>query len=264
MTEDRMPSDQITQVVTSWPGVEAGQGKRGEFAFRVGGQEIGHLHGEHAAHFSFPKELWHQLREEGRIEDHPVFPGRQGPAARRIEDADDIRDVIAMLRLNYDRVVARFGLPGVERLGAITPHLVVKDAARAADWYTRVLGAEEQMRVPIPGGKLVSVKLSFGSSSIMLADEFPEIGIVSPQAFGGTYMALHLMVEDVDVVWERAIEAGAEVFHPLQDNFWGERHGQIIDPFGHRWGLAQHLRDVSREEIARGAKEMFASVGPGA
>ena len=142
----------------------------------------------------------------------------------------------------------------------ITPHVVVRDAARAVDWYTNVLGAEERLRIPVPDGRLMSVELRFGDSTVMLADEFPEMGIVSPQTLGGTYMALHLMVEDVDGVWQRALDAGAEVFHPLQDSFWGERHGQVIDPFGHRWGLAQHLRDVSREELVRAAQEMFATV----
>jgi len=142
----------------------------------------------------------------------------------------------------------------------ITPHVVVRDAARAVAWYTNVLGAEERLRIPVPDGRLMSVELRFGDSTVMLADEFPEMGIVSPQTLGGTYMALHLMVEDVDGVWQRALDAGAEVFHPLQDSFWGERHGQVIDPFGHRWGLAQHLRDVSREELVRAAQEMFATV----
>src|SRR5918996_4411782 len=111
MTEQRTASQQITDEVTSWPGVEAGPGRRGEFAFTVGGREIGHLHGDRAAHFFFPKEVWTELMEEGRIVDHPVFPGRQGPAARKIEDEADVRDVIALLRLNYDRVVARHGVP---------------------------------------------------------------------------------------------------------------------------------------------------------
>jgi PhnB protein len=142
----------------------------------------------------------------------------------------------------------------------ITPHVVVRDAARAVDWYTNVLGAEERLRIPVPDGRLMSVELRFGDSTVMLADEFPEMGIVSPQTLGGTYMALHLLVEDVDGVWQRALDAGAEVFHPLQDSFWGERHGQVIDPFGHRWGLAQHLRDVSRDELVRAAYEMFATV----
>jgi hypothetical protein len=104
-------SQRITEEVTSWPGVAAGPGRRGEFAFTVGSRQIGHLHGDHAAHFSFPKQVWAELFEDGRIVHHPVFPGKQGPAARRIENEADVRDVIALLRLNYDRVAARYGLP---------------------------------------------------------------------------------------------------------------------------------------------------------
>jgi hypothetical protein len=111
MSGKRTASEQITEEVTSWPGVEAGFGRRGEYGFRVGRREIGHLHGDHAAHFSFPKAVWAELFQQGRIAHHPVFPGKEGPAARRIEDEADVRDVIAMLRLNYDRVVARYGLP---------------------------------------------------------------------------------------------------------------------------------------------------------
>jgi Family of unknown function (DUF5519) len=111
MTDPRTASRQITEEVTSWPGVEAGPGRRGEFAFKVGRREIGHLHGDHAAHFSFPKDVWADLFEQGRIVHHPVFPGREGPAARRIENEADVRDVIELMRLNYDRAVARHGLP---------------------------------------------------------------------------------------------------------------------------------------------------------
>ena len=142
----------------------------------------------------------------------------------------------------------------------ITPHVVVRDATRAVDWYTRVLGAEEQLRIPVPDGRLMSVELRFGDSTVMLADEFPELGIVSPQTLGGTYMALHLLVDDVDTVWQRTLEEGAEVFRPLQDSFWGERQGQVIDPFGHRWSLAEHLRDVPPDELVRAAQEMFETV----
>ena len=99
-------SQRITEAVTSWPGVTAGTGRRGEWSFKVGHREIGHLHGDHAAHFSFPKQVWAELVEEGRITDHPVFPGRVGPAARRIENDADVRDVIELMRLNYDRLVA--------------------------------------------------------------------------------------------------------------------------------------------------------------
>lgn len=98
-------NEQITAAVTAWEGVEAGPGRRGEFAFRVGRREIGHLHGDHAAHFAFPRDVWAELAAAGRITHHPVFPDKVGPAARRIETADDVRDVIALMRLNYDRMV---------------------------------------------------------------------------------------------------------------------------------------------------------------
>jgi len=112
MSESRTASRQITDEVSSWPGVEVGIGRRGEFGFRVGRRELGHLHGDHAAHFGFPKEVWTALFEQGRIDYHPVFPGKPGFGARRIEGDADVRDVIALLRLNYDRVVERHGLPG--------------------------------------------------------------------------------------------------------------------------------------------------------
>jgi hypothetical protein len=108
----------ITETVTSWPGVEAGPGRRRELAFKVGRREIGHLHGDRAAHFSFPKDVWAQLRAEGRITEHPVFPGREGPAARAIATQADVEDVIALLRLNYDRATTR----AVRGLVASEPH----------------------------------------------------------------------------------------------------------------------------------------------
>jgi hypothetical protein len=111
VTEHRSPSIQITDEATSWPGVDAGYGTRGEYAFRLGRREIGHLHGDRAAHFSFPKPLWRELMAAGRIEPHPVFPDREGPAARRIVTQEDVADVIALLRLNYDRQSARHGVP---------------------------------------------------------------------------------------------------------------------------------------------------------
>ena len=104
-------SEQITKEVTSWPGVEAGIGTRGEFGFRVGRREIGHLHGDHVAHFGFPKDVWQDLFDQGRIDYHPVFPGKPGYGARRIESDEDLRDAIELMRLNYDRVVARHGVP---------------------------------------------------------------------------------------------------------------------------------------------------------
>lgn len=109
-TSMKSVSARITDEVMSWPGVEAGPGRRGEFAFRVGRREIGHLHGDHAAHFVFPKDVWAELRAQGRIGEHPVFPGKVGPAARRIASEADVRDVIELMRMNYERVRARSGL----------------------------------------------------------------------------------------------------------------------------------------------------------
>jgi hypothetical protein len=110
-TREQSASERITAEVTSWPGVEAGFGQRGEWSFKVGRREIGHLHGDHAAHIMFPKETWERLHAEGRIVHHPVFPDKRGPGARRIADDEDVEDVIRMLRMNYDRVVERYGLP---------------------------------------------------------------------------------------------------------------------------------------------------------
>jgi hypothetical protein len=110
MSEQRA-SERITEVVTSWPGVEAGPGRRGEFSFRLGRRELGHLHGDWAAHFGFPKQVWTELFDQGRIDYHPVFPGKPGYGSRAIETEADVDDVIALMRLNYDRIVARHGIP---------------------------------------------------------------------------------------------------------------------------------------------------------
>ena len=111
MGESRTASDRVTEEVTARPGVDAGPGSRGEFAFTVGRRPLGHLHGDHSAHFSFPKPVWDELMQQGRIVPHPVFPDARGPAARRIESEADVDDVIVLLRLNYDRIVERHGLP---------------------------------------------------------------------------------------------------------------------------------------------------------
>jgi hypothetical protein len=103
METTQTASEQITERVTSWPGVRAGYGRRGEFAFKVGRREIGHLHGDRSAHFSFPKDAWAELKAQGRIADHPIFPGRPGLASREIRDQADIDDVVALMRLNYER-----------------------------------------------------------------------------------------------------------------------------------------------------------------
>jgi hypothetical protein len=111
MSDNRSASEQITDEVSAWPGVEAGIGARGEFGFRVGRREIGHLHGDRVAHFGFPKDVGAELRRAGRVGPHPVAPDKTAWGARAIRDDDDVRDVIAMMRLNYDRIVARYGVP---------------------------------------------------------------------------------------------------------------------------------------------------------
>lgn len=111
MSKLQTASEQITEEVTSWPGVEAGVGERGEWGFRLGRREIGHLHGDRVLHIGFPKAVWQELYDAGRIDYHPVFPGKPGYASRALDTEDDVRDAIAMLRLNYDRAVARHGLP---------------------------------------------------------------------------------------------------------------------------------------------------------
>jgi PhnB protein len=139
----------------------------------------------------------------------------------------------------------------------VDAHTVVADAGAAAAWYTRALGAEEESRVPLPGGKVLSVVLRFGDSRVHVGSEFPEWGVVSPLTLGGTATVLQIDTDDADALWSRALEAGAEVRHELTDQFWGERHGQLTDPFGHRWNIAQHLRDVPADEVAAAAARMF-------
>lgn len=126
-------------------------------------------------------------------------------------------------------------------MATITTHMVASGAARAAEWYVERLGAEERGRIAVPDGRLMQVELLFGDSQVMLCDEFPELDVLAPTTIGGTAVVLHLRCDDVDATWQRAIAGGAAVRTALADQEWGERYGQIVDPFGHRWGLAQPL-----------------------
>jgi PhnB protein len=143
----------------------------------------------------------------------------------------------------------------------LSVHLVTRDPAAAAAWYGAVLGAEETSRVTLPGGQILTVELRLGGSTLALSDEFPDLGIVSPLTLGGTYGALHVAVADAGAAWRRALDAGATEFEPLHDAFWGDRTGQFIDPFGHRWAVDQHLRDVPHEEVERLAAAAFTREG---
>ncbi len=140
---------------------------------------------------------------------------------------------------------------------SITPHLVVRGGAAAIEFYKKAFGAAEISRHPGPGGKLMHAMLKIGDSNLMLADEFPEHGCTSPQALGGSPVTISLYVEDVDAVFKQAVAAGAQVRMPPMDMFWGDRYGQVIDPFGHWWSIATHKEDVSPEEMARRAAAAF-------
>jgi PhnB protein len=140
---------------------------------------------------------------------------------------------------------------------AITPHIVVQGAERAVAFYGNAFEAEEASRIPTPDGRLMSVQLRIGDALLHLADEFPELGVLAPPSIGGTAVVLALEVEDAEAVFVQALAAGAEVRQPLQEAFWGDLHGQLEDPFGHRWNISQHLRDVSHDEVVAAAARAF-------
>jgi PhnB protein len=139
----------------------------------------------------------------------------------------------------------------------VTAHIVVPDAAAAAAWYEKAFGARERSRVPLPGGVVMSVEISFGDSVVHVGSEFPAFGIVSALRLGGTATVLQIDTDDADKLWQRAVGAGAQIRHPLADQFWGERHGQLVDPFGHRWNVAQRLREVPHDELVAAAAKAF-------
>jgi uncharacterized glyoxalase superfamily protein PhnB len=140
-------------------------------------------------------------------------------------------------------------------LRTVTPHLVCAGAAEAIDFYKKAFEAKEQMRVPGPGGKLMHAQVQIGDSTVMLVDEFPEMGCLGPKAMKGSSVTIHLAVEDVDAFVKRAVAAGAKITMPIEDMFWGVRYGRIEDPFGHAWSVATHIRDVSPEEMQKAMME---------
>lgn len=134
---------------------------------------------------------------------------------------------------------------------SVTPYLIIKGAARALDFYQRAFGATELMRIPGPGDQIGHAEMLLGDSHIMLADECPQMKALSPQTIGGTPVLLHLYVPDADAMFAQAIAAGASVEQPMENKFYGDRSGSVLDPFGHRWTLSTHVEDVSPEEIGR-------------
>ena len=143
--------------------------------------------------------------------------------------------------------------PVPEGYRTVTPYLTIRGADRAIEFYKRVFGAKEVVRMPGPDGKLMHAELEIGDSMIMLSDEFPEMGGKPPEALNGTPVSIFLYVEDVDKVFQQAVNAGATPQMPLQDMFWGDRFGKLADPFGHQWALATHKEDVAPEELAKRA-----------
>jgi PhnB protein len=138
-----------------------------------------------------------------------------------------------------------------------TPYLCVNGAADAIEFYKKAFGATELLRMGSPGGKIGHAELQIGDSRVMLADEFPEMGFLSPKTIGGSPVMMHLYVEDVDATVPKAVAAGAKVTRPVADQFYGDRGGQVEDPFGHKWYVSTHKEDLSPEEIReRAAKAM--------
>ena len=138
---------------------------------------------------------------------------------------------------------------------SITPYLTVRDASRAIEFYKQAFGAKERGVMKGPDGKVMHAELMIGDSIIMLGDEFPEYGALSPQSTGGAGMGLHIYVDGVDAAFDRAVKAGAEVEMPVMDQFWGDRYGKLKDPFGHKWSIATHTKDMSADEMKHAMDE---------
>ncbi|HXG35189.1 MAG TPA: VOC family protein [Bryobacteraceae bacterium] len=154
--------------------------------------------------------------------------------------------------------------PIPEGYHTVTPYLIVKGASEAIEFYRRAFGAEELFRMTAPGSdRVMHAEIRIGDSVVMLADEVPERGFLGPQTRGGATSGLFVYVADVDAAFARALAAGATEQMPVQDMFWGDRHGQLIDPFGHSWSLATRKEDVSLEELNRRSQQFFAQTGGG-
>jgi uncharacterized glyoxalase superfamily protein PhnB len=150
--------------------------------------------------------------------------------------------------------------PIPEHYHTLTPYLTVRDATRAIEFYKQAFGATERGVMKGPDGKVMHAELMIGDSIIMLGDEFPEFGALSPQSTGGAGMGLHIYVDGVDAAFDRAVKAGAEVEMPVMDQFWGDRYGKLKDPFGHKWSIATHTKDMSADEMKHAMDEAMAKM----
>jgi PhnB protein len=144
---------------------------------------------------------------------------------------------------------------------SVTPYLIVGGASDAIDFYAAAFGTKERVRVPGPGGLVGHAELELGDAIVMLADEYPEMGVGSPRSIGGSAVIVHIYVDDVDATFERAVGAGAEVLQAPEDKFYGDRGAQVRDPFGHVWSIATHIEDVAAEEMQRRAAAMTEASG---
>lgn len=147
-----------------------------------------------------------------------------------------------------------------EGFRTLTPHLTVRNATQAIEFYKKAFGAEVKGVAHMPGGKVMHAALKIGDSMLMLNDEMPEFGALSPLALGGCGCTIHIYTEDVDAAYDRAVSAGASVKMPLADQFWGDRYGLVEDPYGYKWSLAAHVKDMSAEEMQRAQDEAMAQM----
>ena len=151
--------------------------------------------------------------------------------------------------------------PIPEGYHSVSPALTVDGAAEAIEFYQRAFGAKERYRMPGPEGTIAHAELEIGDSVVMLSDPFPQTTVKPPAELGGTTVGIFVYVEDVDRVFQQAVDAGATVAMPLDDMFWGDRFGSVTDPYGHHWSFATHIEDVPPEEMEKRAKEAMASMG---
>ena len=141
-----------------------------------------------------------------------------------------------------------------------TPSLVVSDSKKAIEFYKKAFGANEIYQFPGPDGKIMHAMVQIGDSFIMMSDEFPDMGCKSPKSIGGTPVTIYLYVENADKIFNQAVNAGAKVTMPIMDAFWGDRYGQVIDPYGHSWAIATHKKDMSPEELRKAGEEFFCNM----
>lgn len=149
--------------------------------------------------------------------------------------------------------------PVPEGCRTVTPYLIIRDAAKAIEFYKKAFGAVERFRMPMPDGKLAHAEIQIGDSVLMIADENPAWGVQSPQALNGSPVSIFLYVPDVDATFKQAVAAGATEVMPVADMFWGDRYGKVADPFGHKWDIATHVEDVAPAEMEERMKKAMSA-----